>query len=286
MIVLFKKEDLQKSGHLVNLGLPVMEKLEILKLSAEVAEKESTKSWQRFAMMLYASIGLVVILLFTIKSDIFWMNAVPALIGIIVSIAWLKINALSSYTTERWHADLEAVMATDPALKTAVQGGSPEQSRPSLSRKRTPFYVNLLPNGFLGLWAFVFLAVVSSGLWRTPAKPVSVAAAPKGERAGAERPAPATIVMPEDRNARGQPDDRKRLEEPTTSKPVSVERSQSTHQGTQVYVDPRTLSRAQKNQGSSKSSGNQAETESAQLEGQKKEQKPASKQKRRESVPF
>jgi len=275
LIVLFKKEDLQKSGQLVKLGLPVMEKLEILKLSAEVAEKESTKSWQRFAMMLYASIALVAILLFTMKSDIFWMNVIPALIGIIVSIAWLKINAFSSYTTERWHADLEAVIAGDPALKASVQERSPGESRQSFSSKSAPFYVNLLPNAFLGLWAFVFLAVISSGLWRTPGKSVSVAAS-KGERVRVERPAPATIVMSEDR------DDLERADEPILSEPPAAETSQSS----QVYVDPRTLTRAQKNQGGDKSSSNQVGTEQAQLEGKKKEQKPVSKQKRRDDVPF
>ena len=275
MIVLFKKEDLQKSGQLVKLGLPVMEKLEILKLSAEVAEKESTKSWHRFGMMLYASIALVAILLLTIKNNIFWMNAVPALIGIIVSIAWLKINALSSYTTQRWHAELEAVMATDPALKTAVQEGSPGQSRPSFSAKRAPFYVNLIPNTFLGLWAFVFLAVISSGLWRTPAKSVSVAAS-KGDRVHVERPAPATTVMSEDRDEPGPSD------EPILSEPPAAETSQSS----QVYVDPRTLTEAQKNQGRSKSSGKQVGTEQAQLEGKQKEQKPVLKQKHRDDVPF
>jgi hypothetical protein len=275
LIVLFKKEDLQKSGQLVKLGLPVMEKLEILKLSAEVAEKESTKSWQRFAMMLYASIALVAILLFTIKSDIFWMNVIPALIGIIVSIGWLKINALSSYTTERWHADLEAVIAGDEVLKASVQGEGPGQSRPSFSSKSAPFYVNLLPNAFLGLWAFVFLAVISSGLWRTPVKSLSVASS-KGDRVHVERPAPATMVMSEDRNEPGPSD------EPILSEPPGVETSQSS----QVYVDPRTLIKARKNPEGSKSSDNQVGTEQAQLEGKQKEQKPASKQERREDIPF
>ena len=40
MIVLFKKEDFRKSGQFVNLGVPIVEKLELLRLSAEAAEKD------------------------------------------------------------------------------------------------------------------------------------------------------------------------------------------------------------------------------------------------------
>jgi hypothetical protein len=167
LIVLFKKEDLGKSGDSVNLGIPVMEKLEILKMSAEAAEKEASTSWRRYAMMLYASIGLLLVLLLTLKVTKFWTISIPALIGILVSFAWLKINALSSRNAQRWQADVAATIESDKTLQEWVTEKGLPVSSGSFPDKKVQFYFNLLPHAFLGLWAFVFLAAISSGSWRT-----------------------------------------------------------------------------------------------------------------------
>ena len=60
----------------------------------------------------------------------------------------------------------------------------PEIRRPFASPK-TRFYFNLLPNGFLGIWSFILLAVLTSGLWRTPQGLVRVDI-PRGNQASVD----------------------------------------------------------------------------------------------------
>ena len=191
VIVLFKKEDLEEPRRSVNLGIPVMEKLEILKVVADMAEKESARTWTRYAMMLYASIGLLATLFLTLKVGMLWVAAVPSVIGIIVSIAWLKINAFSGSYTKRLHGDMEALVKSDETLQEWVRATNlPEIRQPFASRK-TRFYFNLLPNAFLGIWSFILFAALTSGLWRSPQGVVSVDI-PRGSQAYVDDRAPAT----------------------------------------------------------------------------------------------
>lgn len=170
MIVLFKKEDLQEPSRGVNLGIPVMEKLEILKVVADMAEKESGRTWTRYAMMLYASIGLLGILLLTLKIGMFWVSAVPALIGTAVAVAWLKTNSFWGSYAQGWQTDMEKLVKSDPTLYEWVKATNLPDIRRFFESRKSRLYFNLLPNAFLGVWFFVFLAVMVSVLWRGPQK--------------------------------------------------------------------------------------------------------------------
>ena len=79
------------------------DKLEILKLLALFAEKESDRAWVRYATMLYANTGMIAILSLILGSEFlsnrfaFVFIVILSLVGIVSAIAWLKINSVSHY---------------------------------------------------------------------------------------------------------------------------------------------------------------------------------------------
>ena len=169
MIVVFKKDDLEKPEHLVNLGVPVMEKFEILKLVADQAEKEFNRNWARYSILLYANIGLLVSLSMTMAMNALWTSAIPSAIGMTVSIAWVRINLLSHHHTRQWQADVTAQVEADKTLHEWFKGKDLLGAPWCFSSTRAQFYIDLVPYAFLVVWAMVFLSCLFAllfGLWR------------------------------------------------------------------------------------------------------------------------
>jgi hypothetical protein len=168
LIVHFKKEDLQNPENAVKLGFPVMEKCEMLKLISDLAEKEFNRNWTRYSIMLYANIGLLVSLAMTMVIDRLWTNAIPSVIGMTVSIAWLRINWLSYQHTRRWHEDMAALVERDKALHEWVKGEDLVRVPWCFSNSQAQFYIDMVPYAFVVLWTTVFLfslCVLAWNLW-------------------------------------------------------------------------------------------------------------------------
>ena len=131
------------------------DKLEVLKLVSDLAERESDRSWVRYSMMLYANTGILAILTYALQSQR-WINvALPSFMGVIMSYAWLKTNGASYYYEHRWHADMEAIIKSDKTLRTWVKGrNSPRIAKPFRNRSGM-FYFNIVPTCFLLFWLTV-----------------------------------------------------------------------------------------------------------------------------------
>ena len=136
-----------------------------IKLVVELAEKESNRSWARYSVMFFASIGVLAVQLLIARSGLSWINAIPCLVGMVASIVWIKLNKFSRYYENRWNADIEAIIASDKTLFEWVRGRNLPRIRPCFSSKTALFYNNLVPYAFLLLWAAVFLSVVVSVVW-------------------------------------------------------------------------------------------------------------------------
>jgi hypothetical protein len=157
LIIHFKKDDLQTPGNAVKLGFPVLEKWEILRLVADLAEKEFNRNWTRYSIMLYANIGLLVSLAMTMVINKFWTNAIPSAIGIALSIAWLRMNSLSYQHTSRWYKDMAAVVKRDKPLHEWLKGEDVVRVPWCFSNTQAQFYIDLVPYAFLVVWTIVFL---------------------------------------------------------------------------------------------------------------------------------
>jgi hypothetical protein len=165
LIIHFKKEDLQNPDNAVKLGLPVMEKYQILKLVADLAEKEFNRNWTRYSIMLYANIGLLVSLAMTMVINRFWTNVIPSAIGMTVSIAWLKINWLSYEHTRRWQEDMAELVKRDKALREWTKGEDLVRVPWCFSDSKAQLYINMVPYAFVVVWTTIFLFSLCVLVW-------------------------------------------------------------------------------------------------------------------------
>jgi hypothetical protein len=137
-----------------------VDKLEILKVLVELAEKESNRSWVRYSMMLYSSTGLLAVLSVTVSDGLSLISLLPSVSGIVIAIAWLRINILSYYYEHRWHADIEALIESDETFRQWIRGrNQPRIPRPLRSRSALAYF-NTVPAAFLVLWASVIILVI------------------------------------------------------------------------------------------------------------------------------
>jgi hypothetical protein len=126
-------------------------------------------------MMLFGSLALLVVLLLTLESDVYWAMSIPTVMGIVLSIVWLKINALSSRHAQRLQEEMKATIEEDKTLQEWLKGRALSQTSRSFADKGNLFYFNLVPYAFLSLWFFVFLSFVSSVGSRGPSESVRLA---------------------------------------------------------------------------------------------------------------
>ena len=133
---------------------------EILKFTADLAERESDRGWKRASIMLYASTGLLAILSLTLKSQIPQITIIPCSIGIVFAIAWIQTNKASYYYDHRWHADMEAIIKAEPTLSKWIRARTNPRIEKPFKSTSGVFYFNLLPYSFLILWILIFVIIV------------------------------------------------------------------------------------------------------------------------------
>lgn len=115
------------------------DKIEILKLVLDSAEKEADRMWLRYSVMLTANAGLIALLSFQLDQPTI-LAWIISLLGIILSIAWYYLIVLSYYYERRWFADAQAIIESNELLRKYLRARSsnPRISRP-ISKTGTAF---------------------------------------------------------------------------------------------------------------------------------------------------
>ncbi len=98
------------------------DKLEILKLVADLAERETDRTWRRTGTMLTVNAGLLVLVTVAIEKKVPVIVLFVGIFGIILSILWHKIAVMSKFYEKRWHKNMEAIIKSDDTLKQWVTG--------------------------------------------------------------------------------------------------------------------------------------------------------------------
>jgi len=132
-----------------------MDKMQIMRVLIDLAEKESDRFWTRYQTILYANTGLIAILSLIWSISFSLLLIIPSALGVITSIAWLKINAVSHFYEHRWHRDMEELIKSDDMLSEWVRG----RNRPRIPRphKSGLCLFNLVPFAFLSFWVVILV---------------------------------------------------------------------------------------------------------------------------------
>ena len=134
--------------------LKLDEKISIINLLENLAMKEAELMWIRYATMLYASTGLVGILSFALKEDIYFIVVGCSLIGILFSIVWINILRISKFYYDRWQTDADKLIKDGDVLEDSIRGRiNPRVSRPV--KWDASKYAIFIPRAFLIVWILV-----------------------------------------------------------------------------------------------------------------------------------
>lgn len=153
------------------------DKVEVLKLLASIADKESDRIWTRYQIMFYASTGLLAILAWVLQNaeqlGPLGLQSFPVFVsalGFLVAVAWLASIILGRFYEKRWFADMDTIIDSDESLKHWVRARNSAQPR-VIRLRFVPNIVllySLIPGLFLIFWAYTlgrsFVNVLCAGL--------------------------------------------------------------------------------------------------------------------------
>jgi L-amino acid N-acyltransferase YncA len=133
-------------------------RLDLLRLAVDLSERESDRFWTRYSMMLYANTGLLGIIAYSISTPNCWLATLVSLVGIPLSISWFCLIKLSYFYDHRWHADMEALIRSSPAIRKWLRGRIlPRIKRPF---RRTLPLIEISPVVFLIFWLVILVLSV------------------------------------------------------------------------------------------------------------------------------
>ena len=135
-------------------------KMEILKLLADIAEREADRMWTRYMSFFYINTALIGIITIAPELNRVLIAGFFAPLGFVTSVAWLKIIPLSFFYQDRWIRDMKVLIDSDATLRLWImaRGDTPRTPRPPGSM---PSLQRLGPLAFLVAWiAIAVYAVV------------------------------------------------------------------------------------------------------------------------------
>lgn len=97
-------------------------KLEILKLVSDLAERETDRTWSRTTAIMTLNAGLFILTSVAFQKNLTSLLIICAVLGILLAFLWFSIAVISKYYEERWHKDMEAIISNDPTLTEFVRG--------------------------------------------------------------------------------------------------------------------------------------------------------------------
>lgn len=124
-------------------------KLKLLDIVANFAERESDRTWRRFSIMLI--INTCLIALVSISGDKFFYidSLLGGILGFILSVVWFQMITLSTFYEKRWHADMIEI-------QRFVRGRSDETCRINRPTERSASsYARILPISMGILWVLI-----------------------------------------------------------------------------------------------------------------------------------
>jgi hypothetical protein len=98
-----------------------MEKLETLKLVADLAERESDRTWRRATTMMTVNAGLFVLISVAFQGNNRCLILVSSIFGIVLSIVWYFIASISKHYESRWHDNMEMIINSNKMLRDLVR---------------------------------------------------------------------------------------------------------------------------------------------------------------------
>ena len=132
-------------------------KLQLLGLLNEWAQKEAALIWSRYQAMLLASTGLVAILSFALEKKLFWVIYGSSAVGVILAIVWVQIIQLSQFYYQRWQHDADELVKSENEFSKWVRGRiNPRVEQPS--RFSASMYAIIVPITFFIGWVVVLLS--------------------------------------------------------------------------------------------------------------------------------
>jgi uncharacterized membrane protein YbhN (UPF0104 family) len=156
-----------------------MEKLELLKFVADLAERETDRTWRRATVMTTINAGLFVLVSVAIQNNIRWLVSIVSAFGVILAIVWYGITVISKFFEARWHKDMDAIVASDNELAEFVRGRSdPRIPRPRTWRATTGFKIIITLMGAIWLLIFILSMARKLPVPQQPSPRESVKAAP------------------------------------------------------------------------------------------------------------
>lgn len=145
-------------------------KLELAKFLSSVAESETNRGWTRFSTLLYVNTALLGMLAFALTVRASPASGLFALMGCVISVAWLRLVQASFFLDHRWLRDLEEIIQSDEFLKEWVRARS---SSPRLKRvvsaNANQKLLYTVPGAFLAFWVLVLLVIAASFFWEPAA---------------------------------------------------------------------------------------------------------------------
>jgi len=104
-------------------------KLQMLQLVSDIAERESDRTWRRFAILITINGALVALVSIISPEFSKATRLVAGIFGLVVSFAWYKMVPISKYYEQRWQEDMKYIISSDPVLADVIKARDSVTSR-------------------------------------------------------------------------------------------------------------------------------------------------------------
>ena len=131
-------------------------KLKLLEIVSNLAERESDRTWRRFSIMLIINTGLMALVSLSGDKFLYIDSILGGILGVILSVVWFQMITLSTFYEKRWHADMIEIIESDPEIQRFVRGRSDETCRINRPTERSASsYARILPISLGILWVLI-----------------------------------------------------------------------------------------------------------------------------------
>jgi hypothetical protein len=109
--------------------ISLSEKIEILGVVLDSAEKEADRMWVRHSWMMTVNTGLLGLMGFRFE-EVPVFTTIISVLGIILAVMWYCISVLSHYYESRWFADARCIINSDKHLSEYIRARGPNSRVP------------------------------------------------------------------------------------------------------------------------------------------------------------
>ncbi len=107
----------------------MIDKLKLLELTSNLAERESDRTWRRFSIFLTMNGALIALVAIARDGLGPFGAAMSSTLGLALAVIWYKVIVISKYYERRWHEDMLAIIKSDEELTEWIKARSSETAR-------------------------------------------------------------------------------------------------------------------------------------------------------------